>query len=159
MISQQSHAETLTPYKITKDGWYIYKEELSCVAYADFGETTIRISDRVDQDKLFFSIVNTNWGVLANDIGKSETMILMFPEIKKGLAAPSMIIRNTDKRYGYIVADFSKEKFISYISSQDKMIIKISDHQEKIISKLILRGSAIGLMNLEQCTDEFFNKD
>ena len=78
-----------TLYKETKDGWFIYVEDRSCVMYLDLAESSsmLRFSARVDENRMHFSVVNDGWEELVPMIGETVLVSINFPERKSGYSA------------------------------------------------------------------------
>lgn len=151
-------------YKETDEGWFIYVEDRSCVAYIDYnkpdgGTLMMRFSARQDEHKTYFSIVSNKWDHLTSHIGDGASIYLDFPEKKSGHGSAAMVIRNPDSRMGYAASGFGIDNLAGDISSTKVLSVSVIREGQSAAQKLVtvpLVGADVAMMHLGQCSEEHF---
>lgn len=157
LLSASSVSAEQTLYRQTDDGWFIYVEERSCVLYADYDDLMVRFSNRVDQDRVYFSIVAERWNHLRPRIGEPAMLMLHFTNLRHGYGAGGLIIRNPDGRMGYSASDFDSEETLRLLATSDGLMVQtLIDGRRETLANLVLTGAGIAVMHLEECTARHF---
>ena len=157
LLTTSAASAEQTLYRQTDDGWFIYVEERSCVLYADYDDLMVRFSNRVDQDRVYFSIVAERWDHLRPRIGEPAMLMLRFTDLRHGYGAGGLIIRNPDGRMGYSASDFDSEETLRLLATSDGLMVEtLIDGRRENIANLELTGAGIAVMHLEECTARHF---
>jgi hypothetical protein len=149
-------------YRETPDGWFIYVEDRSCVMYADLPSgTMLRFSNRTDEQRVYFAAVNDDWDFLRESVGEVFTMLLSFPELQRGLGSAGGVFENPDGRFGYTAANFTSDPMFRYLSTGGRMTIDIKFGTTPMsrIETVTLRGAAMAVTHLAECTEENFPEE
>jgi hypothetical protein len=149
-------------YRETSDGWFIYVEDRSCVAYVDFdGDTMLRFSDRTDEHRMYFTAVSGGWQHLRPRLGAGVMLGLEFPEIGGAIqASGGMIIENPDGRLGYTGASFGGEQIRRLVGSGTRMVLHIWGENEPaaVVGSFSLAGGAAAAETLAECGERHFER-
>ena len=152
-------------YEQTDDGWYVYVEDKSCVAYVDHGydngnSTMMRFSSRVDEGRTYFSIVSPDWTMLEPLAGETLMLYLDFPKNNKAYGSSGMIMINPDGRPGFTAADFDIAELHEEISHEDEMRITVQMAGKPMlnVATVDIAGSDKAMTALEECTRKNFSQ-
>lgn len=144
-------------YKETESGWFIYKETQSCVAYADFDTgTMLRLSNRVDAHRLYFSAFNGNWEHLRPLAGQNVSLFLNFPNLKRSYGTAAVIVENQG-RMGFAGADLANEEVLLTLAGSTSMSIEVlfagSSKPVAVDRVRIVSGGEVAIL-LTECSQE-----
>jgi hypothetical protein len=149
-------------YEKTDNGWYIYKEDKSCVAYIDFPDgMMLRFSNRADENRMYFSIFSENWEHLSPLEGQTITLSLKFLELRRNHGTMAGVIRNLDGRMGFSGADLSNSDILLALAgspSLDIAVLYSNSRKEMVVASLNLKGGQLGVLHLNECTEKHFSK-
>jgi hypothetical protein len=149
-------------YRETPDGWFIYVEDRSCVAYVDFaGDTMLRFSDRTDESRMYFTAVSGGWQDLAPRVGEGVMLGLEFPDVGGAIqGSAGMIIENPDGRLGYTGASFGGEQIRRLVGSGTRMVLHIwgENQPRTVIGRFNLAGGAVAAETLAECGTRHFGR-
>jgi hypothetical protein len=147
-------------YKKTDDGWFIYKEEKSCVLYADFPNgTMIRISNRTDEARLYFLALNDAWKPLKPRVGETLMMFIEFPTLRRVWGSAAMIIENDDGRIGFTGDAFPVEETLRGLSNEKGFTLKVMYEREDkptLPGNFGAVGAAMAVTHLTECSLQYF---
>lgn len=147
-------------YKETSEGWFIYREDKSCVAYADFASgTMLRFSNRADEHRMYFSAYNASWEHLRPLDGRSVTLSLNFVGLKRAYGTAAGIITNPDGRMGFSGADLSDSAILLALAGDPNMTLEVRYEGSKkavTVENFRLGGGRQAALHLTECTDNFF---
>ena len=140
-------------YGESGDGYYVYKEDKSCVLYADYQSgTMMRLSYRTDEGVLYVMVVNAAWdGIVA---GGSASLRASFPDLGQGHGFAAAVV-DVDGRKGFsgIVAP----EFLDQYARSEGLVLSIAsaDGSDELEAFVLDGGEeAVGL--LLSCSGQYF---
>lgn len=149
-------------YRETPEGWFIYAEDRSCVAYIDYEqgngrELMLRFSAREDENRMHFSIVSHAWERLTPLIGEPAMLSLEFPDTGQNYAALAMVLRSPDSRMGLGGSAFGIDEVTRQLATNDTLLVQAKVRNEPLapIAKVGLRDAAVAMMHLGQCSEQY----
>ena len=152
-----------TLYEQTDDGWYVYVEDRSCVAYvdhefADGDSTMMRFSSRLDEDRTYFSIVSEDWQMLAPMAGQGLTLYLDFPEANIAYGSAGMVMVNPDGRVGFTAANFDIKTVQDQIRKGHtlRVTVQMPDKPLLNVATLDIGGADKAMAILGECSGKNF---
>jgi hypothetical protein len=144
-------------YKKTESGWFIYKEAKSCVAYADFETgTMLRLSNRVDEHRLYFSAFNENWEHLRPLAGQNVSLFLNFPNLKRGHGTAAVIVENQG-RMGFAGADLANNEVLLTLAGSTALnldVIYAGSVKPVTVDRMRIVGGGEMALLLTECSEE-----
>lgn len=159
-------------YRETDEGWFIYREAESCVAYVDFGNgaqaVTFRLSNRPDVGRLFFTAYGSLFERFREGIGESIMLGLGFESSREFLSSIGMILRNTEGSMGVTTSEFDVEELFRLMMSKRNVLIRVMPNaapsrNARIVGSTIdfgpfpLEDGNIAMMHLQECTARYFS--
>jgi len=151
---------TQTLYAEVDDRWFIYVTDLSCVAYYDSDAgSTLRVSDRTDENRLYFSIVNPNWGQLDSRLGEGLMLSLGFPTLRRTHSTAASVIEFPNGERGYAGGHLSRD-VIRMLASGGEMVVTImpSSGVSSTVERVSLDRAAVAMNHLVECTTQHFSQ-
>lgn len=144
-------------YRETDSGWFIYKEAQSCVAYIDFETgTMLRLSNRTDEHRLYFSAFNESWEHLRPLAGQNVSLYLNFPGLKRGHGTAAVVVENQG-RMGFAGADLSNEEVLLTLAGSNSLNLEViygGSSKPVTVDRLRIVGGGEVALLLTECSRE-----
>lgn len=146
-------------YNETDSGWFIYKEAQSCVAYADFETgTMLRLSNRADEHRLYFSAFNEGWEHLRPLAGQNVSLYLNFPSLNRGHGTAAVVVENQG-RMGFAGADLSNEEVLLTLAGANSLSLEViyrGSTKPVTVDRLRIVGGGEAALLLTECSRKYF---
>lgn len=147
------------PY-FSGNGWFVYDEPKSCVLYTDTPSgTMVRFSDRQDEGRLYFLVVNSAWQMFRPRVGETLMLYVFFPHLNRGYGTAALIIENVDGRIGFSGADLPGDSILQALAAEKGMVMRAlfnGDKSTADVERLDTTGAASAVSKLGDCSLEHF---
>ena len=146
-------------YKHTDAGWDIFLEEKSCAMYADFASgTNLRLSNRVDEDRLYVSFFNSKWTSLLQKNRSPANVYIQF-EKQKVVYGSAGIIIGDEGSLGYSGAEnWGRIELLTSFALQEDAIISVREGDGPVneIERFGMTGAREAIEYLGKCSEVNF---
>lgn len=141
-----------------ENGYYVFHEDKSCVLYTDYQTgTMLRISDRRDEGRIYFSAFNAGWEKLNQINGQTVTITILFNPANQGVGGAGVIVRNPDGRMGFSGNSYNSSLLTSMARSTSMTVSVVrSNGQGGKVEDFALDGTTAAIAQLRACSARYF---
>ena len=146
-----------TIYKHTDAGWEIQVDSKSCAMYGDFPSgTVLRISNRVDEDRLYVSLLNQKWKLLRGRSGDPAMVYIKFEKQKLWYGSGGVIIALDDESLGYSGSEnWGRTELLQSFALEEDAVISVREGGGPLneIERFSMAGAREAVEHLIKCSE------
>jgi hypothetical protein len=119
----------------------------------------LRLSNRTDEGRLYFMVVNDSWKLLKPRSGETLTLFVEFPYLQRDYGSAGMIVQNVDGRMGFTADAFPTDDIFRALSTEKGFRLSglfKSDKKPTVIEEFDSTGAAVAITLLVECSQEYF---